>query len=273
MTVSARTLIAGVVGNPIGHSLSPTIHNAWLEAAGTDATYVAFPVSDEAGFDALVALGKSGGLRGINVTAPFKGRALALADQADPIASATGSANLLNFENGQARAFSTDGAGLMAALAEQAPALELSGTEVLMLGAGGAARGVIPDLLAAGVSRIVIRNRTVDNARALADACGPEVVAEDTPSHSPARLVINAVTGAHRHDFSTTPDARAALDMTYRPLRTGFLSDAEAAGVQPVDGLAMLIGQARPTFRHLFGVEPPAMDVRTIALARLESEA
>ena len=122
MTVSARTLIAGVVGNPIGHSLSPTIHNAWLEAAGIDATYVAFPVADEAGFDALVALGKSGGLRGINVTAPFKGRALALADQADPIASATGSANLLIFESGQARAFSTDGAGLMVALAEQAPA-------------------------------------------------------------------------------------------------------------------------------------------------------
>ena len=117
------TLIAGVAGQPIAHSLSPLIHGAWIAAGGLDAAYRAFGPEDEAGFAALVAQGRAGGLRGLNVTAPFKAAALALADEVSETARLCGSANLLVFEAGRARADSTDGAGLMAALAEQAPAL------------------------------------------------------------------------------------------------------------------------------------------------------
>lgn len=110
---------AGVAGQPIAHSLSPLIHTTWITAAGLDADYRAFGPADAADFAALVADGRAGRLRGLNVTAPFKGQALALADEASPTAMTCGSANLLVFEGGRVRADSTDGAGLMAALAEQ----------------------------------------------------------------------------------------------------------------------------------------------------------
>jgi shikimate dehydrogenase len=131
------TLVAGVAGQPIAHSLSPVIHGAWIEAAGLDAVYERFGPADEAGFAELVDQGRSGALRGLNVTAPFKEQALALADEVSETARACGSANLLVFEDGRVRADSTDGLGLMAALAEQAPDLDVRGRPAVVLGAGG----------------------------------------------------------------------------------------------------------------------------------------
>ncbi|MDQ3125829.1 MAG: shikimate dehydrogenase, partial [Pseudomonadota bacterium] len=128
------TMLAGVAGQPIVHSLSPLIHNAWIAAAGLDADYRAFGPEDAAGFAALVADGRAGGLRGLNVTAPFKEQALALADEASATARTCGSANLLLFGDGRVRADSTDGAGLMAALAEQASQLNVRGQTVVVLG-------------------------------------------------------------------------------------------------------------------------------------------
>lgn len=273
MTLSARTLVAGVTGEPIRHSLSPVIHNAWLKAAGIDGAYLAYPAKNEAAFDALVAAGRGGAFAGLNVTAPWKGRAAAMADEADATVRATGSANLLVFEYGRVHAFSTDGTGVIAALGEQAPDLDLKGAEVLMLGAGGAARAVVPALLDAGAARIVVRNRTAANAEALAAAFDGRVVAETAGDGADARLVINAVVGDPGHDFSETPGASAALDMTYRPLKTPFLTAAERAGVAPVDGLAMLIGQARPSFERLFGQAAPDIDIRSVVLKALEDAA
>ncbi|MBU2417257.1 MAG: shikimate dehydrogenase, partial [Alphaproteobacteria bacterium] len=126
-------VVAGVAGQPIAHSLSPLIHGAWIAAAGLDADYRAFGPADEAGFEALVAEGRAGGLRGLNVTAPFKAAALALADQVSETARQCGSANLLVFGADGVRADSTDGTGLLAALAEQAPALDVRGRPVLIL--------------------------------------------------------------------------------------------------------------------------------------------
>ncbi|HST90721.1 MAG TPA: shikimate dehydrogenase, partial [Brevundimonas sp.] len=110
------TMIAGVAGQPIAHSLSPVIHGAWIEAAGLDARYDAFAPDGSEAFTALIEQGRNGGLRGLNVTAPYKEQALALADEASETARTCGSANLLVFEAGRVRADSTDGAGLMAAL-------------------------------------------------------------------------------------------------------------------------------------------------------------
>ncbi len=260
------TAIAGVAGQPIAHSLSPLIHNAWIRAAGLDADYRAFGPEDVGGFEALVAEGRAGGLRGLNVTAPFKAAALGLADEVSETARRCGSANLLVFEGGRISADSTDGAGLMAALAEQAPGLEAPGRVVLILGAGGAARAAGAALKAAG-AEVRILNRTPERAEQLAADLGVGVAGPDDLGG--AALVVNALSAPPQIDIDALAADAVLMDMTYRPLLTPFLAAGRARGLTTVDGLAMLIGQARPSFRTLFGMEPPAVDVRTLVLEAL----
>lgn len=260
------TLVAGVAGRPIQQSLSPLIHGAWIAGAGLDATYGAFEPADDAAFAALVGEGRAGRLRGLNVTAPWKEQAQALADEVSETARRCGSANLLVFEGGRVRADSTDGTGLLAALAEQAPALRLDGAKVLLLGAGGAGRAAAAALKAAG-AEVAVMNRTRERAEALADDLGLTVAGAEAAGE--AALVINAVSVAPDMDiFTLRPDA-VLMDMTYRPLITPFLAAGRARGLTTVDGLAMLIGQARPSFTGVFGVEPPAIDVRRLALTAM----
>lgn len=255
---------AGVVGNPIGHSLSPLIHRAWLAAAGIDAAYDAYEPEDEASFHALIDIGRAGRLRGLNVTAPFKLEALAAADEVSETALRTGSANLLVFEDGRVCADSTDGLGLLAALAEQAPKLDLTGRPAVVLGAGGAGRAAVAALIDAG-AKVHIINRTRDKAVALAAELGGEAMETDAALDG-AALVVNALSAAPEIDLSRLPPDAVLMDMTYRPLETPFLAAGRARGLVGVDGLAMLIGQARPSFEALFGQAPPAVDVRELAL-------
>lgn len=260
------TIRAGVAGQPITQSLSPLLHSAWIAAAGLDATYEAFGPADEAGFAALVAEVRSGRLRGLNVTAPFKEQALALADEVSATARDCGSANLLVFEAGRLTADSTDGRGLMGALAEQAPALNVAGKPVVILGAGGAARAAAAALRDAG-ARVGILNRTRARAEALAGDLGVSVVGADALRE--AALVVNALSVRPEIDVAVLPADAVVMDMTYRPLITPFLSEARMRGLTIVDGLAMLIGQAVPSFEAFFGQTPPAVDVRAKALAVL----
>jgi shikimate dehydrogenase len=260
------TILAGVAGQPIAHSLSPLIHNAWIGATRLDADYRAYGPADSEAFATLVAEGRAGRLRGINVTAPFKEQALALADEASAAARNCGSANLLLFETGRVRADSTDGAGLMAALAEQAPGLDVRNQAVVVLGAGGAARAAVVALRAAG-AKVGVLNRTPARAESLAAELGATVV--DTTALNQAALVVNALSVRPDLDMSWLRDDAVLMDMTYRPLITPFLAQGRTRGLVIVDGLAMLIGQARPSFRALFGMEPPGLDVRATALAAL----
>ena len=139
-TLTGAAVVAGVCGAPIKHSMSPLIHNAWIRAAGLDAVYVPF-APDEDRFEAFVDGLRGGVIRGLNVTIPFKERALALADTASELARMAGAANLLIFEaDGTIRADNTDGPGLLGAIAAQAPGFEVSAAPVVILGAGGAAR-------------------------------------------------------------------------------------------------------------------------------------
>lgn len=259
-------VLAGVAGQPIGHSLSPLIHGAWIAAAGLDADYRAFGPADAAGFAALVADGRGGRLRGLNVTAPFKEQALVLANAVGEAARTCGSANLLLFEGGAVRADSTDGAGLMEALAEQAPRLDVRGQVVVVLGAGGAGRAAVAALKAAG-AEVGVLNRTQARAETLAADLGATVA--DAAALDGAALVVNALGVPPELDMSRLRDDAVLMDMTYRPLVTSFLAQGRARGLATVDGLAMLIGQGRPSFRALFGMEPPDIDVRTAALAVL----
>lgn len=260
------TVLAGVAGQPITHSLSPLIHRAWIAATGLDADYRAYGPADAAEFAALVADGRAGRLRGLNVTAPFKEQALALADEAGATARTCGSANLLLFDAGRVRADSTDGAGLMAALGEQAPQLEVKDQTVVVLGAGGAARAAVAALKAAGAD-VGVLNRTRARVESLAADLGVAVVAPGAVDR--AALVVNALSVDPDVDVSRLRDDAVLMDMTYRPLITPFLAAGRTRGLTVVDGLAMLIGQARPSFLALFGVEPPAIDVRDLAVRAL----
>jgi shikimate dehydrogenase len=268
------TLRAGVVGHPVNHSLSPLIHGAWIAAAGVDGSYQTFDVTPD-DFAAFVEAHR-GQLTGLNVTVPHKEAALAIATRVLPAAKSAGAANLLTFKNGEIVADNTDGIGLLAALAEQA-GFDPVGKTVTVLGAGGAARGAVAALSAAGVTKIWVVNRTLERARAL-ESLGPvkgvgwskSIDAFETDA------LINATTlglgggpGPHA-PLGMTPKTCVVMDMVYKPLRTQLLDEAARLERPIVDGLAMLIGQARPSFEAFFGPAPdPDVDVRAIALKAL----
>lgn len=267
--ITGAARVGGVAGRPVAQSLSPVIHNAWIAAAGLDAVYAPFAPFDVAGFEALVTAGRVGLLAGLNVTAPFKEHAFALADTATDTARKAGSANILVFRDGGVHADSTDGFGLLQALQEQAPGLRLIGATVVMLGAGGAARAAAATLADAG-AQVRIVNRTRDRAEALATDLGPAVsVAEGPAAFAGAGLVVNALSVRPELDVGMLDPATVVMDMTYRPVVTPFLLAARAAGLVTVDGLAMLIGQAGPSFQAIFDAPPPDLDPRPLLLAHL----
>lgn len=279
-TISGAAVVGGVCGQPIKHSMSPVIHNAWIQAAGLDAAYVPFAPAAER-FETFVDGLRGGAVRGVNVTIPFKERALALADTASDLAKMAGAANLLLFAaDGSVHADNTDGPGLLGAIETQAPGFDAKVAPVVILGAGGAARGAVAALLLAGAPEIRIVNRTLARAQELVEAFGPKVVAADEAALpallADAGLVINATSlglgggEGPAADLSLTPKTAVVMDMVYKPLRTEFLRRAEAAGRRTVDGLEMLLRQAIPTFEAIYGVAPsPAVDVRGMALKLL----
>jgi len=268
--ITGAVRVAGVVGRPISHSLSPVIHNAWIEAAGMDSAYVAFAPRDAEAFEVLVAAGRAGLIEGLNVTSPFKEQAFQLADTTSATAKLSSSSNLLTFRDGRVHGDSTDGYGLLKALADQAPDLSLADTPVVLLGAGGAARAAGAALAGAG-ARVRVVNRTAERAHQLAADLGQGVEAwtEAAPALDGASLVINALSVQPELDLSGLSPSTVVMDMTYRPLITPLLERARARGLTTVDGLAMLIGQAAPSFSAIFGCAPPDHDVRPLCLQYL----
>lgn len=279
--ITAKTAVAGVAGQPISHSLSPVLHNAWLAEAGIDGVYVALAPTAET-FAAFVEGQRGGGaLRGVNVTVPFKEAALAAADEASEAARLAGAANLLIFgKDGRIRADNTDGVGLLRAFEVQAPGFDPSAGPVVVLGAGGAARGAVAALLLAGAPQVRVLNRTVAKAQALAADLGPKVVAgslADAGSRfAGVTAVINATAagldgGSLDVPLEATPTEAVVMDMFYKPLETPLLKRARDLGRRTVDGLEMLIRQAEPSFEAFYGAPPPAgVDVRTLALKALK---
>jgi shikimate dehydrogenase len=279
VSVTARTVVAGVAGAPVRHSLSPVMHNAWLKHAEVDGVYVAFaPHQDR--FKAFAEGLRGGAIRGLNVTIPFKEQALAVADEASALATVAGAANLLLFhEDGRIEARNTDGEGLLQAIAIQAPGFDILTGPVTVMGAGGAARGAVAALLEAGVEDIRLCNRTFDRAEKLVEdlaepPAGSLVRAFDRPDHAVdgAACVINATSlGLGGGPGPDTPwrlmrPEAVAMDMVYKPLDTEWLQSARAHGLRTVDGLEMLIRQAIPSYRAFFGADPPKFDVRSLLL-------
>ncbi len=256
--ISGAAMVAGVVGAPVAHSLSPFLHGRWISAAGLDAAYVPFAPPPER-FAAFIGGLRGGAIRGLNVTAPFKRAALELADRADAAARACGSANLLLFDaSGQIEARSTDGQGVLGALAHRAPGLAVG--RALVLGAGGAGAAACAALIGAGW-QVAVWNRTPAGAEALAAALpglAIECDAQAALAHPGLKLLVNALPVQPALALPPGPGL-AVLDMSYRPHWTDLLRAARAAGHVAVHGLDMLIAQAEPSFEALFGRAPPSL--------------
>ena len=268
--------VYGLVGNPVGHSLSPPMHEAGYEAVGLDARYVTFePPRD--GATAAVEAVETLGVAGLNVTIPFKQDVLAAVDP-DPLAARIGAVNTVDFSGERPTGHNTDAAGAVRAL--RGDGVELAGTAVVV-GAGGAGRAVVFALADEGMA-VRIANRTESKARDLAAdvrdggagadrADGPDATGhalDELPELlAGADVLVNATSVGMEEDATPVP-ARAlheelgVLDAVYRPLETRFLRDAEAADATTVDGAAMLLHQGVAAFERWTGREAPvdAMD-------------
>jgi shikimate dehydrogenase len=280
-TISGTTTVAGIAGSPVRHSLSPRIHNAWLEAAGVDGVYVPFsPPPDD--FVRFAEGLRGGAVRGLNVTLPFKEAALSISDEASDRASLSGAANLIVFdEDGRITADNVDGLGLLAAFQAQAPGFDPTAGPAVVIGAGGAARGAAAAFVTAGAPQVRIVNRTLARAEIVAGSLGRKVRAyaldAAAAAFDGALAVINATSAGLSEELlelplESSPETAIVMDMTYKPLETPFLKHAKALGRPTVDGLEMLIRQAAPSFEAFFGRVPPKnVDVRALCLAALQA--
>ena len=255
------TDVYAVFGNPIAHSKSPLIHAAFAGQTGQDMVYSARLAPLEGFRDAVLAFRAEGG-RGANVTVPFKEQAFALATRRSERAEMAGAVNVLKFEEDGIFGDNTDGAGLVRDLVGNL-GIDLAGKRILLMGAGGAARGVIPPLLEQAPVSLFIVNRTPDKAVALARSFGAETVLAAGGYEALSGsfdVVVNATAASLAGDLPPLPDdvfAENALayDMMYGK-DTPFLAFARARRARTVDGLGMLVEQAAESFFLWRGVRP-----------------
>ena len=267
MILTGAARLAGVMGWPVAHSRSPRIHGYWLEEKGIDGAYLPLAVRPERLDSALAAL-PALGFRGCNLTAPHKEAALLHMASLSETARRIGAVNTVTVaEDGALHGDNTDGYGFICHLRQEAPEWEPA-APVAVLGAGGAARAVVDALSAAGAPEIRVVNRTAERAAALAEAAGavvhPHPWEEREATLEGCALLVNTTslgqTGkpALDLDLARLPAAAAVYDLVYAPLETALLRAARARGNRAVDGLGMLIHQARPGFAAWFGAEVQA---------------
>ncbi len=265
MKIAGTTRLAGIMGWPVAHSRSPLLHGFWLDETGTDGAYVPLPVRPEHIEQALRALPILG-FRGCNLTIPHKQAALYIADRVDASARRIGAVNtIIVAPDGTLDASNTDMFGFGENLREAVPEWQPAAGPAVVLGAGGSARAVVAALTNAGVTEIRIVNRTLSRA---------EIVARDLET-SATRITVHPwseVSNVQRHTgllVNTTslgmsgepplvldlllPPTAPVVDIVYVPLETDLLSAARRRGNPVVDGLGMLLHQARPGFEAWFG--------------------
>lgn len=268
----ARGLL-GIIGNPVGTSLSPAMHRAALRAAGLDACYHAFEIAPEQVRAVLRALPPLG-FWGINVTIPYKERVVKLMDELDRQAGAIGAVNAVVVRDGRLIGHNTDAEGFRMALEIEGRA-RLPGSRVLVVGAGGAARAVAYACLARGCSSLLIANRSGSRARSLCRSLrahfpGADLAAAATGGPGWAQqvetsdiLVNTTPLGGSPGDPPPVPLAalrrgQTVMDIVYRPRRTRLLVAAKAAGAGTVGGLEMLLHQGALAFTLWTGREAPS---------------
>ena len=268
--------LAGVIGNPIGHSRSPLMHKHWLRRYDLRGDYVPLHVA-EGDLERVVRTLPRMGFVGANVTLPHKTAVLQIADHLSDRAVLIGAANTLTFrDDGSIFADNTDGYGFMANVRQGAPGWDPKSGPALVLGAGGAARAIIVALADAGVPQILLANRTRAKAEALKSDFGQRIrivdwvqvgnVVED------AAIMINTtslgMTGqpALRVPLDNLQSDTVVTDIVYSPLQTPLLQTAAAMGCVTVDGLGMLLHQGVPGFERWFGKRPDVDDALRAAV-------
>jgi len=263
MTVTPK--IAGVMGWPIGHSRSPLLHGAWLRRYGIAGHYIPLSVQPDRLEPALRAL-ESLGFAGVNLTIPHKERAAQLVDRLTADAARTGSVNMVTvLADGTLEGASTDGYGFIENLRQSLGQWPIHGDRpVLVIGAGGAAKAIVPALRDSGYRLIQVTNRTDSRAEALADSCGVHTVAWERRHIALEGLgvVINTTSQGMvgqpplELDLARLPMDAVVTDIVYTPLLTPLLLAAKDRGNIIVDARGMLLHQARPAFARWFGVDP-----------------
>jgi shikimate dehydrogenase len=276
------TTRACVIGWPVEHSRSPLIHEFWLETYGIDGVYEKQAVRPE-DFEEFITSLAERGYAGANVTLPHKEAALHVARAVDEAAIAIGAANTLWFDDdGVLHASNTDAYGFITNLDVTTPHWNAGLGAAMVLGAGGASRAILYGLIAAGVPKILLANRTRDRAEKLALTFGPSVEVVDWGARedavSSAGLLVNTTSlgmagqAPLEMDIRAMPQTGVVADIVYVPLETSLLAAARARGLAAVDGLGMLLHQAAPGFERWFGMRPDVSDaLRSHVVSSLEA--
>jgi len=261
-----KFVLAGVMGWPVAHSRSPVIHNHWIAKYGLRGAYVLLPVQPENFEDAIRGL-PALGFAGCNVTIPHKVSAMKMMDFVDPVAKAMGAINTIVAQpDGSLHGYNNDGFGYIQSLRDAQPDWRGDAGPALVLGAGGAARAIVLSLLNEGAPEVRLVNRTREKAQALADEFGPRVKVLDWADRNDAMagvaLLVNTTNqGMHGQpelavSLAALPQQALVSDAIYIPLETALLKNARLRGNPVVNGLGMLLNQARPAFKAWFGVMP-----------------
>ncbi len=264
--------LAAVIGWPIHHSRSPKLHTHWLKRYGIPGSYVALPIRPE-DLAACLPILPTMGFTGCNLTIPHKEIVLPLLDEMDDAARAIGAVNTVVFQNGRILGTNTDAYGFSEHLRRAVPDFRADAGPIAVLGAGGASRAVLYGLAEAGAREIRVINRSKARAEALIQhfqrpGLTLHAVGDDGAQEAlhGATLLVNAtslgMTGQPAHTLSLDGLAPGATvyDLVYSPLDTDLLIAARARGYRTVDGLGMLLYQAKPAFNRFFGTEPDVDD-------------
>ena len=262
-----------LLGHPVAHSLSPRFQQAALDALGIDARYEAWD-TPEVDLRVAVERLRSGDVLGANVTVPHKVAVIALIDRLDPLAELVGAVNTIVGRDGLLHGTNTDVHGVLHAI--EGAGVSVRGSDVLLLGAGGAARAVVVAMRQGGAASLTIANRTLAKARQLVPVGGEDLAVAVCPldaaseplraAMARAELVIHSTSLGMRHgpDEQATPippelfrAEQTAFDLVYAPERTPFLIAAERAGARTIGGLSMLVHQGAESFRLWTRQEPP----------------
>ncbi|WP_117592166.1 shikimate dehydrogenase [Haloprofundus halophilus] len=271
--------VFGLVGNPVGHSLSPPMHEAAYDALGMDARYVTFEPSPER-FEAALDGADALGVAGLNVTIPFKRDALELVD-ADPLAERIGAVNTIDFAGDTPRGYNTDAAGVSRSFARHD--VSLDGTDAVVVGAGGAGRAAAFALADDGAS-VHVANRTASRATALADELNGDEATDRVATGGgldsldaavpEADVLVNATSVGMESDETPVPsgllhDGLAVLDAVYAPPDTRLLREAREAGATTIDGAWMLLYQGVVAFERWTGRDAPVDEMDAALRSRL----
>lgn len=266
MATEKHYTLAGVMGWPVAHSRSPAIHNHWIRHHDLQGSYVLLPVLPERLGDAVRGL-RALGFAGCNITIPHKVAAMSLMDRVDPLARRIGAINTIVVEaDGTLTGYNNDAYGFIQSLLDAQPDWRADAGPITVLGAGGAARAILVALAERGAKDIRLCNRSLDKAQALAAEFGGPIRAlpweEREAALDGAALLVNSTSlGMKGQDplqlsLDRLPKQALVCDVIYVPLETPLLAAARERGNATVNGLGMLLNQARPAFQRWFGVLP-----------------